>query len=885
MKTWVRASAAVLFALTVAGCGGGGGGGVETGAGTGTGTGSGSGSGGITAGSPATPLSQSINSAAAAPANDTSINSSAPFSVVQAAGVPAFTTAGTTAKVNFAVFSNGKVKSDLKLADVSLAVAKLVPSAAGNPDQWVNYIYRRETATANVGPNGKPVLASAMQATTDAKQTDPALAAAQLVFNPDGYYTYTFRTDIKNPAQTNGVPFEPARTHRVAIQLAYNNAAGEPVRVNPYFDFTIDAAGNSVPVTDPAKTRVMADVSSCNGCHDRLAVHGGGRVDVQYCVLCHNPGTTDANSGNVLTLATMVHKIHSGRLQKQELDAGRGGSQYVIWGYQNAMHDYSEVGFPQDLRNCTVCHTAAKPSTPQGDNWKTRISRDACLTCHASGPGSDWFNVHTVLNNNQDPNAAATLMPNAACQGCHQPGTAIAPERVHWNQNEDNAAKYKMNIESAVYDPVARVVNVKYFLSDPTNGNAAYNLVTPDCTGSAATLACSTNTKFGNLRLYLAYQNLIGQPTGVTEFSAYNNGGSAANVYAYRGVNDGSNHYTAQIPVPPDVAGISQAAGSARVVTIGQIKEPKLAAKASTDPRPEVTPRELVNVVVQNTFADLALTGALVPRRAVVSTEKCNVCHGALGTTSGSNTLANAFHGGARNIVEACSVCHDPNRISTSTVMTNGLALNESYQFKRMIHGIHGNSKRTYPFTHGNPVQGAFDDMGRLTSGGTFQANQSVTIGGTSTVVITAGTPVAAGATFQTIADMITAAARARGYTGAAIAPAENYAAEVAYPAVGLNCNSCHVNNSYKVDRSVLGSVVAKPAGSTNPLEWLVISPKAATCTACHDSPKAIGHVTSFGNAAFGNRSQGQSLQTQETCMDCHASGVFMGVDIVHGQK
>jgi hypothetical protein len=34
--------------------------------------------------------------------------------------------------------------------------------------------------------------------------------------------------------------------------------------------------------------------------------------------------------------------------------------------------------------------------------------------------------------------------------------------------------------------------------------------------------------------------------------------------------------------------------------------------------------------------------------------------------------------------------------------------LNESYQFKRMIHGIHGNSKRLYPFTHGNKVVGAF---------------------------------------------------------------------------------------------------------------------------------------------------------------------------------
>jgi OmcA/MtrC family decaheme c-type cytochrome len=269
----------------------------------------------------------------------------------------------------------------------------------------------------------------------------------------------------------------------------------------------------------------------------------------------------------------------------------------------------------------------------------------------------------------------------------------------------------------------------------------------------------------------------------------------------------------------------------------------------------------------------------------VVATEKCNVCHGALGTTSGSNTLSEAFHGGARNIVEACSVCHDPNKVSGSTVMTNGLALNESYQFKRMIHGIHGNSKRNFPFTHGNPVQGNFDDTGKLTAQGTFLADQSVTINGTSTVVIKAGTVVPAGSTFQSIADTITAAARAKGYTGAAIAPAENYAAEVAYPQVGLNCNSCHVDNSYKVDRGTLGAVVSKPAGATDPMQWLVISPKAASCTACHDSPAAIAHVTSFGNASFGNRTQAQSLQTQEICADCHAAGGFKGVDIVHGQK
>ena len=128
-----------------------------------------------------------------------------------------------------------------------------------------------------------------------------------------------------------------------------------------------------------------------------------------------------------------------------------------------------------------------------------------------------------------------------------RPGSNIAPERVHWNQNEEDAAKYKMNIESVAYDAASRNVTIKYFLSDPTNGDAAYNLVTPDCTGTT----CSNTTLFGNLRLYIAYQNMVGQSTAVTEFSAYNNGGNGVNAYAYKGSNDGSNHYTITIAIPP----------------------------------------------------------------------------------------------------------------------------------------------------------------------------------------------------------------------------------------------------------------------------------------------------------------------------------------------
>jgi hypothetical protein len=39
-------------------------------------------------------------------------------------------------------------------------------------------------------------------------------------------------------------------------------------------------------------------------------------------------------------------------------------------------------------------------------------------------------------------------------------------------------------------------------------------------------------------------------------------------------------------------------------------------------------------------------------------------------------------------------------------------------------------------------------------------------------------------------------------------------------------------------------------------LGWQVISPKAATCTACHDSKAAQTHVQAQGGAAFGTVTQ-----------------------------
>ncbi|MBV5296740.1 MAG: OmcA/MtrC family decaheme c-type cytochrome [Rhodoferax sp.] len=807
-QSLIRWGAVFLLVAAMVGCGG-----------------SGGGSDPSTA-SPA--VLEAIAKASALAVNDTAANPTAAFVVVQNAGIPAVSIKSLPV-VNFTVFSDSNIKTGLTTANARFAIAKLVPGSNGNPDQWVSYITRQVSGKAGFGPNASPVLASAPQAATD------MAAATQLVYNPAGYYTYTFSTDIKSVA---GIAYDPALTHRVAIQLSYKNVAGEEVLVNPYFDFTV-VDGKSVMVTDPAKTRKMTDVASCNGCHEKLALHGGGRVDTQYCVMCHNTATVDPESGNNLDLATMTHKIHAGKLLNKQLAAG--GEDYAIWGYGNAKHDYAEVGFPQDLRNCAVCHSSANPNTPQGDNWKTRVSKEACLTCHANKAGSPWDISHTAIAVSvlKSATAKAIDMGNQFCSGCHLGDVTISPERVHWNQNEENAAKYKMNIESAVFndttDKKARTVTVTYFLSNPVNGSA-WDLK-------------SDATKFGSLRFILAYQNMTsqvnnGQPGPITEFSAYNNGGNSASAYANAGVNLGGNRFKIDIKVLDDST-IAMASGTARVVSYGQIKENKLNVKT----RHEITPTVVANVVVQHSYKDVLLSGnAMNPRRVIVSNEKCNVCHGALGTTSGSNTADNAFHSGARNTVEACVVCHDANRAS-STIMTNGLALNESYQFKRMIHGIHGNSRRSYPFTIGNTVVGVFNKDGSSATGGAALSAQ----------LKSDGTPAV-----------------------------ENYAAEVAWPGVGINCNACHVNNSYKQDLGPLGATVSPRVTGADPLTYKVISPMAASCTSCHDSGKTMGHVTTFSDppAAFGDRTQAQIIGLpKEGCYDCHASGKFKGVDIVHGQN
>ncbi|MGP1678282.1 MAG: OmcA/MtrC family decaheme c-type cytochrome [Burkholderiales bacterium] len=351
-------------------------------------------------GVPAT-AAAAITAAAAVATNDTATNPTAAFAVVSDAGVPPVTI-NSPPKINFTVISDGAVMKTLEPgSNARFILAQLVRGTDGAPDQWKSYTSRTE---AGEGPAaGKDYVQHYLAIDADGQYS----TATSLVYNDDGYYTFTFPIDIKDATKLPpGVTYDPTLTHRIAIQLRYTNAAGEDVQVNPYFDFTIDANGNAVAVTDDTMTRKVVDVSSCNECHDKLALHGGGRVDTQLCVLCHNPSTTDHATGNVVDFKIMIHKIHGGEGLKELFGES----------YQIQSHVYDTVAYPQDIRNCTKCHDNTK--APQADNWKNVPSRAVCGACHA---GIDFAKGTGSTMADAKADVAAKLPPGTSVSS-HFPG-------------------------------------------------------------------------------------------------------------------------------------------------------------------------------------------------------------------------------------------------------------------------------------------------------------------------------------------------------------------------------------------------------------------------------------------------------------------------------
>ena len=244
-------------------------------------------------------------------------------------------------------------------------------------------------------------------------------AALTASFNGDTA-TYTFTGII--PEDTMGTWTASADVYRFVLlkegtpkEIQVREAAA-----NPVFNFTVTDQG-------PVARREVVDIDKCNQCHNRLALHGGQRMVIGECVMCHNPNQDDSpvRPENMFPARSvhfkyMIHRIHKG----EELD-----KDYTIYGYGGSAHNYNEVVYPGDLRNCEACHYPGSysPPMPQGtlptptpyDAYSPMMpAAAACISCHDSETAA----LHAYVN---------TAPFGEACASCHGADREFSVEKVH----------------------------------------------------------------------------------------------------------------------------------------------------------------------------------------------------------------------------------------------------------------------------------------------------------------------------------------------------------------------------------------------------------------------------------------------------------------------
>tara|TARA_B110000503_G_scaffold61633_1_gene97676 strand:- start:3274 stop:5448 length:2175 start_codon:yes stop_codon:yes gene_type:complete len=478
------------------------------------------------------------------------------------------------------VNSDGMGLTGLTHANVRFHIAKLVPGTDGDSSYWQSYVNR--LAVPSVNPD-KP---TTIQATAERDGT--------LTDHGDGTYTYLFNTDIAQITTPLAVSFEPLLTHRVGIRFS-----GGPVS-NPSYDW--------IPATQSRTGIAHRDIvanESCNSCHQTLAAHGGYYNDMQVCVLCHNPVSTEPNSGASLDFKVMIHKIHQG----SDLPSVIHGEPYQVYGFGDRLIDFSEVIFPQDSRNCGTCHagTATQSAkihtstlTQDGDNWAEVPSREACGACH------DDLDFATHFGDQVD---------NSGCQSCHSAtGLAGTVASDHFNERVEGASQFAINVHGITQTAPDEFPRIHFSLTNPQSGNAAI-----DITGSA----------ISRLRAAIAW------PT--TDFT--NSGSADANYNRTDApslavpVGDGSYTLTSTTPIP------TSATGSGMLIFEGRFNGIN----------------ERIPLITTPTWFGITDTTA-APRRQVVSDEKCNSCHG----------LTSAHGENRANTRAGCQGCHNPRLASAN---------------------------------------------------------------------------------------------------------------------------------------------------------------------------------------------------------------------------
>jgi OmcA/MtrC family decaheme c-type cytochrome len=458
----------------------------------------------------------------------------------------------------------------------------------------------------------------------------------------DGVYEYTFNTVLPED-------YEKGVTHTIGI-YADRTVEVDFVEQTYVANSTFDFVPSGAPVT---VVRDVVSTNACNYCHDPLEAHGGFRRAVPLCVLCHTPQNTDPDTGNSLDFKVMIHKIHRGA----ELPSVQAGMPYQIVGFMGAVIDFSDVEFPQDIRNCTKCHTS---QATQSDDYKNDPSRAACGSCH------DDVNFNTGENH-----GGGVQLNDGNCSGCHIP---------------DSGVQFDRSVTGAHTVPLRAdtLPGVNFEIVDVRSAETGSTTVAP---GEHAVVTYSIKTDAGEVidpKDMDSTSLVIAGPT--TDYNIQDYHGNVPpvpgedNVLRERQAQDsvgpdasGNFTYTFKGMIPPNGTGTYAVGIEGRITrTVGGNN---------------LILQDEVEEAGQNVVVYFPVTDPVaMPRRIVVDNttqdQFCNACHG---------TFSKDFsiHGNLRNNTEYCVLCHNPSNDDIDTRPADAAMPTASINFRVMIHMIH----------------------------------------------------------------------------------------------------------------------------------------------------------------------------------------------------
>jgi len=576
--------------------------------------------------------------------------------------------------------------------------------------------------------------------------------------------------------------------------------------------------------------RDIVTTATCNRCHDPLAIHGGSRQKVGLCILCHNPTQSiDPDTMDSVDMPYMVHKIHAG----VHLENG-----YVIVGYRQGVHDYSEIEFPAAINDCEICHTGGVPvegapmvanpnPAPACDatgNSMTEMawsdagiidvrldSADGKLFASAGKAGSastgKWVKdgqvffmvdaansevLHQVKVQNtvfgcannapgtfrgeagQEHEVWMTLPTRWACGSCHDDIDFAAGEGHLAQADDSQCATCHQPSSGEEYDR-------------SVTGAHTVNYQSAQLGGVLVQIVDIESTAPGNKpKVTFSLSNKWG-PLSPTELGRLE--------FSINGPNDDFNFYVQEDALKKlRTSGPNwefrfasrlpqEAMGSFTLGVEGRITDAVI--NEGQDNEFEMHDQ------MQNFVEPFAVTDATpVSRRMVVDDAKCESCHANLSLHGSNRHDANGY----------CQTCHMPSA-TDAKVRPEGEGEPQSIDFRYMIHKIH----------RGAELENGYVVYGYRSSLHDFS--------------------------------------------------------HVEYVGDLRNCEACHVDDSYTLPlNSGLESV-------TTPRDvWTPMLPETASCLSCHDSEGAAIHADS------------NSSDLGEACATCHGVGKTYAVEAVHAR-